>query len=142
MKSIEADAHDRILLVDDEPHVRRVLQTQLRKAGYEVLLAPDGQEALDLAREHLPRVLVTDYQMPLLDGLALARALSAERVTAGIPIILLTAHGSAVSLPVERTNIVALVTKPFSPREIVRLVTTFAGRSIGVDRPPSAPLQP
>jgi hypothetical protein len=70
-----------ILVVDDEESVRLLLSTLLERDSYTVLLAKDGQHALDVARQHDGEInaLVTDYKMPRLDGLQLARALLAER---------------------------------------------------------------
>ena len=117
----------RILVVDDEPQIVRVLRGYLQKAGYVVLTANDGREALRVARQERPDLLILDLMLPGVDGLDVARALRREE---DIPIIMLTAR-------VEETDrIVGLelgaddyVTKPFSPREVVARVGAVLRRS-------------
>ncbi|MEO2012156.1 MAG: response regulator [Pirellulaceae bacterium] len=82
----------RVLLVDDSTIDRRVAEEILQEADHEVLLASDGRQALDLVREQAPDVIVTDLQMPNLDGLGLVTSLQIE--SPSIPVILMTAHGS------------------------------------------------
>jgi DNA-binding NtrC family response regulator len=107
----------RILIVDDEPSIRKVLRAHLRRAGYEVGVAEDGQEAIDtLARDDFDLV-VSDLRMPEVDGLALlAHCRSAHP---GLPVILITAHGT-VDSAVEALKQGAhdYITKPFDQHEL------------------------
>ncbi len=111
-----------ILIADDETHILNVLTIKLQNAGYRVITAQDGEEAHRLACEHLPELIITDYQMPLLSGLELCSRLLSNPATKDIPAILLTARGFSMSQR-EKTqdNIRQVVTKPFSPREILAL---------------------
>ena len=111
-----------ILIADDETHILNVLTIKLQNAGYRVITAQDGEEAHRLACEHLPELIITDYQMPLLSGLELCSRLRSSPATKDIPAILLTARGFSMSQH-EKTqdNIREVVTKPFSPREILAL---------------------
>jgi len=118
----------RILVVDDEPHITHVVALKLTNAGYEVEQAHDGEEAMDIATRGGFDLLISDLQMPYLDGVELARALFQRTVCREMPIILLTARGYAVEeSDIEKTNIVDLLTKPFSPRRIQEKVGEIIG---------------
>lgn len=114
----------RVLLCDDEPHILRAAQYKLQKAGLAVALASDGEQAWNLLLQELPEIVVTDYQMPKLNGLDLARRMYTHPQMQDIPIILLTAKG--LELAHEQcfsgTNIFTFMTKPFSPRRLVEVV--------------------
>ena len=119
----------RILVVDDETHILQVLSLKLRDAGYEVITAADGEEGFDLALDRIPDLIITDFQMPYLTGLELSQALAADRATAGIPILMLTARGYALDeRDLASGNIKTVISKPFSPRALVQQVKeTLAG---------------
>src|SRR6185295_9180905 len=82
-----------ILVADDETHILNVVSLKLRNAGFRVLTARDGQEALELATQERPDLLITDYHMPMLSGLELCRRMRQDPRTALIPAIMLTARG-------------------------------------------------
>lgn len=112
-----------ILVADDESHILSVVSLKLRNAGYNVLTASDGQEALDVAMAELPSLLITDYHMPGLSGLELCKRLKQNDATARIPAIMLTARG--YNLDPEDTaesGILRMLSKPFSPRELLTTV--------------------
>lgn len=113
-----------VLVVDDEAHIRRIVALQLNRAGIDVELAMDGREALDAIAERIPSLVITDCQMPRMDGLALCAALSEGDETADIPVLLLTAKGFELEETELRArgNIVGLLCKPFSPDELLRTV--------------------
>jgi DNA-binding response OmpR family regulator len=127
-----------ILVVDDEPSIVEVVSLYLRREGFDVLTAGDGDTALSAAREHLPDLIVLDIMLPKRSGLEITRLLRLERE---VPIILLTARSD------EADRIVGLelgaddyVVKPFSPREVVARVKAVLRRSMRddadvVDRP-------
>lgn len=123
-----------ILVVDDEPEIVRLVRAYLEEAGFRVVIASDGQEALYVARHEKPDLVVLDVLMPRMDGLEFTRRIRRER---DIPIIMLTAR-------VEETDrIVGLelgaddyVTKPFSPREVVARVRAVLRRT---QAPPETP---
>jgi CheY-like chemotaxis protein len=117
-----------ILIADDEPYLTFMLATRLRDTGAEVVVASDGEEAFRLAKEHLPNLILTDFQMPVMSGLDLARRLLEHPSTAEIPVVLLTARGHrlpAAELAV--TNIRHLVAKPFSTKELIAVVNELCG---------------
>jgi len=112
-----------ILISDDEPHIRHIVGSKLRAAGFTVLEANNGKDALALAIEHLPDLIVTDFQMPVMSGFEMSQQLASNPETSEIPIILLTARGHKLT-PTElaTANIQVLVNKPFSPRELLETV--------------------
>ena len=79
-----------ILVADDETHILHVVSLKLRNAGYRVVTARDGQEALELAQQEKPDLLITDYHMPELSGLELCRKLKQDPATCNIAAIMLT----------------------------------------------------
>jgi CheY-like chemotaxis protein len=122
-----------VLVTDDEPHIRHMLDYKLKKTGFTVLTAGNGREAFDLARKHRPDVIVSDYQMPVCNGMEFAMRLKEEPDTAKIPVLLLTSRGHKVSAgDLAKTNVRALMPKPFSPRELIAQIEDLIGA------PPSA----
>jgi CheY-like chemotaxis protein len=82
----------KILLVEDNEMNRDMLSRRLERRGYEVVLAVDGQQGVDLARTAQPAVVLMDMSLPVLDGWEATRQIKAAPETAGIPVIALTAH--------------------------------------------------
>ena len=112
-----------ILVVDDETHILNVVSIKLQNAGYDVITAEDGREAYDLARQALPDLIITDYQMPLLSGVELCAKLGSDPASRDIPVIILTARGFAIPEHDKTTgNIKEVIDKPFSPREVLACV--------------------
>ncbi len=112
-----------ILVADDETHILHVVSLKLRNAGYIVLTARDGQEALDLALAERPDLLITDYHMPELSGLELCQRLKQDPSTSGIPAIMLTARGYNLEpADTESSGIRCMLSKPFSPRQLLATV--------------------
>jgi two-component system, OmpR family, alkaline phosphatase synthesis response regulator PhoP len=112
-----------ILVVDDEVHILHVVSLKLRNAGYHVLTAQDGREALEVAQVERPDLLITDYQMPCLSGLELCQQLKHIPATRDIPAIMLTARGYVLDDQImQATGIKCCLTKPFSPREVLQIV--------------------
>jgi two-component system, OmpR family, alkaline phosphatase synthesis response regulator PhoP len=113
----------KVLVVDDEIQYLDVVAFKFRNAGLDVLTARDGQQALQMAFSQLPAVIVSDYQMPVLDGLELCRQLRADPRTAGVPFILLTAYGLDIQEDgLAEAGVTAVMSKPFSPRELLARV--------------------
>lgn len=115
----------RILLCDDEIHILRAAEFKLKRAGFEVDTAGDGEEAWQKILEHKPDILVTDCQMPRLDGLGLIRRLREHPETREIPALMLTAKGFELSAEelAEQLNVLRVLAKPFSPRELLEIVS-------------------
>lgn len=109
-----------ILVADDESHILHVVSLKLRNAGYRVVTAHDGQEALDAAMQERPDLIITDYHMPQLSGLELCRRLKQEASMPQIPVIMLTARGYHLEpQDTEQSGILRMLSKPFSPRQLL-----------------------
>jgi CheY-like chemotaxis protein len=85
----------RVLLVEDNEESRDGLARHLRRKGYEMLLAVDGQQGMEVARAEAPDLILLDMSLPVLDGWEATRRLKADPATRGIPVIALTAHAMA-----------------------------------------------
>jgi DNA-binding response OmpR family regulator len=117
----------RILVVDDEPAVRNLLVYNLGKAHYEVLQAADGRQALDLAHQSDPDLILLDLMLPEVDGLDVCREL---RRTSQVPIIMITARGEEIDRVVGlELGADDYVCKPFSMRELMARVKAVLRRS-------------
>jgi DNA-binding response OmpR family regulator len=127
-----------ILVVDDEPSISEVVSIYLRRAGYQVVIARDGQAALEALEKQPPDLVVLDLMLPKVDGLEIARRLRAEGDT---PIIMLTARRG------ETDRVLGLemgaddyVVKPFSPQELVSRVRAVLRRTLGTTPSTEQPL--
>ena len=118
-----------ILVVDDETHILHVVTLKLQNAGYRVVTAEDGEEGLALALEHGPDLIITDFQMPFMTGLELCRKLLEHDRTSRIPAVMLTARGFGLDDESRAKNIVDVLSKPFSPREMLARVQELVERS-------------
>jgi two-component system OmpR family response regulator len=121
---------DKILVVDDDPHIREVVCFALRKAGYATVSAENGKQALDCFGREKPALVVLDILMPELDGTEVCRRLRAAPATAHVPILFVSSKDDEVD------RIVGLelggddyVAKPFSPRELVARVKAILRRA-------------
>ena len=85
----------KVLLVEDHEELWEFLSRRLRRRGFDVVLAHDGQQALDQAADEEPDIILLDMNLPVLDGWTVAARLKADDATAGIPIIAVTAHAMA-----------------------------------------------
>src|SRR5512146_2089575 len=109
-----------ILVADDESHILHVVSLKLRNAGFRVVTARDGAEALELAQQEKPDLLITDYHMPQLSGLELCQRLKQDQNTRSIPAIMLTARGYHLEpADTERSGILTVLSTPFSPRQLL-----------------------
>lgn len=109
-----------ILIADDEPHMRRLLELSLRKTGCPLRLVRNGRELLEAAAAEGPALIVSDVTMPEMDGLtALAHLKESER-TRHVPVIMLTAKGQPITrVQAEQSGADVFLTKPFSPTELL-----------------------
>lgn len=114
----------RVLLCDDEIHILRAAEFKLKRAGYDVQIAGDGQEAWEAIEVRKPDILITDCQMPRLDGVGLVRRVRENPHTQDLPVLMLTAKGYELSHEelAEKLNVIAVIAKPFSPRELLQSV--------------------
>lgn len=119
----------RLVVVDDEMHIVHVLALKLRNAGYDVRTAADGEEGYEISVQDPPDLIITDLQMPFLSGLEMCAKFKQNAATAHIPAIMLTARGHALSQSdLQSTNIKLVLSKPFSPRQVLEEVERILGR--------------
>ncbi len=121
-----------ILLCDDEIHILRAAEFKLKRAGYDVRIAGDGQEGWELIEQRKPDMIITDCQMPRLDGLGLVKRVRANPDTQDIPCLMLTAKGFELSEEelAEQWQVKRLIAKPFSPRELLAIVQEILGEPV------------
>jgi two-component system phosphate regulon response regulator PhoB len=125
-----------ILVADDEPDVLNLVAAHLASAGYKVLRASDGAEALAKAREHLPSVVVLDIMMPEMSGLEVCKALKSDSRTTSISVVMLTARTSEVDRVLSfELGADDYLSKPFSPRELVLRITAIIRRRTPAPQP-------
>ncbi|MDD5465810.1 MAG: response regulator [Candidatus Omnitrophica bacterium] len=120
---------EKILIVEDERDIIKMLEYNLKKEGFKVISAGDGEDALDLAVRGQPDLILLDLMLPGMDGLEVCKALKKESKAAAIPIIMLTAKGQ------ESDKVVGLelgaddyMTKPFSVRELIARIKAVLRR--------------
>jgi CheY-like chemotaxis protein len=113
-----------VLIVDDDPSIRKLVATTLEDvAGFELVEAADGNEALELAREQAPAIVLLDIDMPGMDGLEVCRQLRDHPETADATVVMLTAAADQeAERAAEEAGADLFLTKPFSPLELLRLV--------------------
>lgn len=120
---------DTILIVEDEKDIAKMIEYNLKKEGYKTIIASDGEDAIDAAISKLPDLILLDLMLPGIGGLDVCKELRAERKTALIPVIMLTAKSQ------EADKVIGLelgaddyVTKPFSPRELIARIKAVLRR--------------
>lgn len=118
----------KILLVDDEAHIRRVLEVKFKIRGYQVFMAKNGQEGIDIINEHHPDVVITDINMPIMDGKTLCEKTNGLKKNRSFLTIVITARIN----PEEKDWISNLqdtrfFEKPFSPSKIVEDIEGYLG---------------
>jgi len=115
----------KVLVVDDDPVIVRLLRVNFEMDGYEVATAGDGEEGLAVARTERPDVVVSDIMMPKLDGIGFAAAMKADPALAGIPIVLLSAKAQNADIDAGLEIADDYVTKPFDPLELLDRVAAL-----------------
>ena len=126
---MEGGVRPKILIVDDEPEAVELVEFNLKQAGFDILTAAEGAEALKKARVALPNLIVLDLMLPEIDGLEVCKMLRRDPATAAIPIVMVTAKAAEID------RILGLelgaddyITKPFSPRELVLRIKNILQR--------------
>jgi two-component system, OmpR family, phosphate regulon response regulator PhoB len=115
-----------VLLADDDPGLRRLIGTTLGSRDFELLHAVDGEEALEMARQQRPELVLLDVNMPKLDGFEVCRRLKSEPETAAIKVVMLTALGAETDRARGReAGADDYFIKPFSPVQLLNKVYTL-----------------
>jgi len=117
----------KILIVDDEPDLLKVLLIRLKKAGYEVFGGTNGQEALDLTRQITPDLVILDVYLPVMNGDDVAKILKKDEQLKHIPIILISATTKDMAEKVQESQANDFLTKPFEPEDFLKKISGFIG---------------
>ncbi len=122
-----------VLLIEDEPHMRRSVKTLLRHEGYDVLEAPNGRLGIDLARDHRPDIILCDITMPDMDGFTVLSLVRNTPSMNTVPFIFLTARGDPRDVR-QGMNMGAddYLPKPFSPADLLSAIESRINRVRGV----------
>lgn len=119
----------KILAVDDSRSLRQMVGFTLRGAGFEVTEAEDGQQALDLARSASYALVLTDHNMPVMDGITLVRSLRALPAYRSAPILLLTTESSdEMKAKGRAAGATGWIVKPFNPERLLEIVRKVTGQ--------------
>jgi CheY-like chemotaxis protein len=112
-----------ILIVDDEPYMIRLLQHHIERAGFRMVKATNGREALERIREDRPALVIMDVMMPEINGLEVLAELRQREETRSLPVIIMTANAQRFTREqAEAAGVSAFLTKPFSPTQLMNEV--------------------
>ena len=120
----------RILVVEDQEDNRQILRDLLSNAGFEMIEAEDGQQALTQAAKHKPDLILMDIQLPLLDGYEATRRIKADPALRSIPIIAVTSYAlSGDEAKARAAGCDDFIPKPYSPRQLLAKVRQYLDQS-------------
>ena len=129
---MSVDDKKMILVVDDSPTVRRLVELVLTQNGYEVLSAEDGEKGLEMARQHLPAVVLVDFVMPKMNGHMFCKMLREDDSLKNVPVILISSKSEVVGHAFEASfGIVHYFTKPFEPEDLVAKIREVIAEANG-----------
>uniref|UniRef100_A0A7C2W5T2 Response regulator n=1 Tax=Thermorudis sp. TaxID=1969470 RepID=A0A7C2W5T2_9BACT len=119
-----------MLIVDDDPNLRKLIRATVEDEDHVVLEAADGVEALNLARKHLPDLMLLDIAMPRMDGVKVCKEIKADPATRNITVVMLTAKGQERDRQAaQEAGAEAYFTKPFSPLALLNFIAEHLPRS-------------
>lgn len=123
-----------VLIVEDSPSVRRLIEVSVRPLGLRVIAAEDGIRGLAMARSEMPEVILLDIGLPGIDGWEVLRELRGDPATADIAVIIVTAHAQPeVAAAAERSGADGFITKPFRPGHLREEIVSQIGRGAQVE---------
>ena len=121
-----------VLVAEDDPHIQLLVRRKLESAGFEVRTTPDGGEALQMAADERPRILILDVMLPSLSGLDICQQVMEGYGAGAPPIIIMSARGQQTDVDAgEHAGADAYLIKPFSPKELLDQVEECLGRYEG-----------
>ncbi|MEI8350043.1 MAG: response regulator [Candidatus Omnitrophota bacterium] len=120
----------KILVIEDELSVRRLVEFIFSKNGFEVVGAGNGQEGLDLARQHNPDLIILDLRLPIMDGVAVGKELKGDEKLRKIPVILVTASTDNIEEKVRESLVDSYFLKPFDYQELLKKVEELLRREL------------
>ena len=128
-----SEIHGRILILEDDPDIMRLLNRTLSAAGYEVIRAYGGEDALRKVETTLPDLVLTDLAMPKMSGVQVIQTIKQNPETAHIPVLAVTAHmWDGIALSAGQAGVDGFINKPFSSKTLLQEVSNYLS---GVHRP-------
>ncbi len=120
----------KILVVEDEPSLQKLLEYQLKRLGYEILIAPDGQQAVTMVKSEQPDLVLLDVMLPLMGGFQVLKTIQDDKTTSGIPVIMLSAKGQQHDIAAGiGQGVFDYITKPFNiPNLASRIEAALASK--------------
>ncbi len=119
----------KVLIAEDERDIRELITFTLRYAGHEVIQAANGEEALTLAREAVPDLIMMDVRMPKMTGYEACRLIKADDKTKHIPVVFLSAKGQETEIQTGlEVGAADYILKPFAPDQLIKRVSEILGR--------------
>ena len=115
----------KILVIDDEPDLLKVIKVRLEKSGYKVVGGACGQEAIDLARQEKPDVVVLDIYLPDINGDKVTKIFKKDERLKNIPVILISATARSVAQEAQECGAEGCLTKPFEPQDMINMIEKF-----------------
>ena len=132
---------ERILVVDDERHIVRLVQVNLERAGYNIVTAFDGREALEQVASQHPDLVILDVMMPYVDGFEVLQTLRKNPATQNLPVIMLTAKAQDADIfRGWQSGVDSYLTKPFNPMELLGFVRRILDISRGSESGNNSPV--
>ncbi|MFH1860848.1 MAG: response regulator [bacterium] len=121
----------KVLIVDDEVHIRRIIAEKIRNEGYTIFTAENGQEAVDIAKKEKPDLIIMDIMMPVMNGIEAIKILKQDPDMANTHIFVLTAmeFGETEKEIVSIVGASNVITKPFSPKELLNIINARIGKA-------------
>jgi len=118
-----------ILVADDEPSIIKVVSYRLKKAGYDVMSASNGQEVMDSISAKRPDLILLDLSMPIMDGYEACRRIKSDKSLMSIPVVFFTASTTAVDIEdvARKFNADGYMRKPFEPEELLKKIKELSG---------------
>jgi CheY-like chemotaxis protein len=123
-----------ILVIDDEQSIRETAGELLQKAGHTVLFASSGKEGLAIVQTILPHLILLDYYMPGMNGLAVLKRLKSDPVTQRVPIVAFTAGSAEEANALSRAGCIGFIPKPFTASELITIVAEILRETVGRSR--------
>ena len=128
-----------VLILDDEEHIRKILQLLLERAGYQVFTAPTGEDALTIAKVEHPEAILLDIVMPAMNGYDVLRRLKSDPDTRAIPVIMVTSRGSERDIATSfQLGALFYVEKPFETQDLLEKLRVAIVRAANGDAAPSS----
>jgi twitching motility two-component system response regulator PilG len=136
MNGAEPDGHDNgmkenrgsVLIVDVSPTVRKIMRISLERAGYKVVSASDGMQALARLNEAIPDLIFVDIRLPHMDGYQLCKVIKSHGLTKEVPVVMLTGKSGVLDkMKIKMAGASDLITKPFGSADLVGAVEKYAG---------------